>query len=87
MSCDKIQQYRLVNNNAVPYIYVRTYVSSSYIARVWINRVISLSPFAPEKLISRHGFGRVPSRVSLLVSILGLNLVLAYGIPPDIRDA
>ena len=51
-----------------------------------INRVISLSPFAPEKLISRHGFGRVPSRVSLLISILGLNLVLTYGIPPDIRD-
>ena len=27
----------------------------------------------------------VPSRVSLLISILRLNLVLAYGIPPDFR--
>ena len=26
-----------------------------------------------------------PSRVSLLISILGLNLVLTYGIPPDFR--
>ena len=28
----------------------------------------------------------VPSRVSLLISIFGLNLVLTYGIPPDFRD-
>ena len=27
----------------------------------------------------------VPSRVSLLISILRLNLVLTYGIPPDFR--
>ena len=61
---------------------------------VWINRIRlpillmvsskgkvnnSLSPFAPENLVSRNGFGSVvPSRVSLLVSILGLNLVLTY---------
>ena len=70
-----------------PY-YMTVYVMT--IAGVWINRVrlpillvvsragkmnISLSPFAPENLVSRDGFGRVPSRVSLLVSILGLNLV------------
>ena len=37
----------------------------------------SLSPFAPENLISRDGFGSlVPSRVGLLLSILRLNLVL-----------
>ena len=28
----------------------------------------------------------VPSRASLLISILGLNLVLTYGITPEIRD-
>ena len=48
------------------------YVWSSHIVRVWINRVrlpilfvvsctgknnISLSPFAPENLVSREGFG------------------------------
>ena len=27
----------------------------------------------------------VPSRISLLISILRLNLVLTYGIPPDFR--
>ena len=27
----------------------------------------------------------VPSRVSLLISILRLNLVLTYGIPPEFR--
>ena len=47
---------------------------------------ISLSPFAPESLVSRDGFGRpVPSRVSLLIPILRLNLVLTYGIPPEFR--
>ena len=35
-----------------------------------------LSPFAPENLVSRDGFV-VLSRVSLLISILKLNLVLA----------
>ena len=45
---------------------------------------ISLFPFAREKLVSRDGFGS-PSRVSLLISILRLNLVLTHGIPPDFR--
>ena len=45
---------------------------------------ISLSPFAPENLVSRDGFGS-PVRVSLLISMLRLNLVLAYGIPPEFR--
>ena len=36
---------------------------------------ISLSPFAPENLVSRTGLD-IPSRVSLLISILRLNLVL-----------
>ena len=37
---------------------------------------IALSAFVPENLVSRDEFGSVPSRVSLLVSILRLNLVL-----------
>ena len=47
-----------------------------------------LSPFAPENLVSRDGFGSpVPrqSRVSLLIFTLRLNLVLTYGIPPEFR--
>ena len=46
---------------------------------------ISLSPFAPENLVSRNTGLAVPSRVSLLISTLKLNLVLAYGIPPNFR--
>ena len=73
----------------------------THIARVWINRVklpvlhvvgwtgkfnISLSAFVPE--IWSHETGSpVPSRVSLLISILiRLNLVLTtYGISPEFR--
>ena len=44
--------------------------------------IFSLFPFAPE--VSRDGFGS-PSRVSLLISILRLNLVLTYAIPPEFR--
>ena len=45
---------------------------------------ISLSLFAPENLVSRDG-SAVPFRVSLFISILRLNLVLTYGIPPEFR--
>ena len=34
---------------------------------------------------SRERESAVPSRVSLFISILGLNLVLTYGIPPEFR--
>ena len=44
---------------------------------------ISLSAFAPKNLVETGP--AVPSRVSLLVSILRLNLVLTYGIPPVFR--
>ena len=44
---------------------------------------ISLSAFAPENLVSPGS--AVPSRVSLLISILRLNPVLTYGIPPEFR--
>ena len=45
---------------------------------------ISLSAFVPENLVSRDGFGS-PARVSLLISVLRLNLVLTYEIPPEFR--
>ena len=49
----------------------------------WIGKIhIPLSLFAPESLVSRDGFGRpVPRQPSHI--ILGLNLVLTHGIPPD----
>ena len=68
-------------------------------ARVRINRVrlpnpargqlnreneFSLSRFAPESLSCETG-SAVPSHVSLLISILRLNLVLTFGIPPESR--
>ena len=43
------------------------------------GQLISLSPFAPENLVSRDGFG------SLLISILRQNLVLTYRIAPEFR--
>ena len=45
---------------------------------------ISLSAFAPENMVSRDGFGSpVPRR--LLTSMLRLNLVFTFGIPPEFR--
>ena len=35
---------------------------------------------------SRETGSAIPSRVSLLISILRLNLVVTYGIPPEFRD-
>ena len=44
----------------------------------------SLSPFAPDNLVPRDGFGRpVPRSFSTLE--LNLVLVLTHGIPPDFR--
>ena len=37
------------------------------------------------RIWSREMGSAVPSRVSLLISILRLNLVLTYGIPPEFR--
>ena len=37
------------------------------------------------RIWSRETGWAVPSRVSLLISILRLNLVLTYGIPPEFR--
>ena len=38
------------------------------------------------RIWSRETGSAVPSRVSLLISLLRLNLVLTYGIPPEFRD-
>ena len=56
-------------------------------ARGQLNREnsIPLSPCVPENLVSRDGFSRSVPHVSLLISILRLNLVLTYGIPPELR--
>ena len=71
-----------------------------HIARVWINRVrlpvLHVVAVEQEKIIfpcprsclticSRATDSAVPSRVSLLISILRLNLVLTYEIPPEFR--
>ena len=55
-------------------------------ARGQLNRkmVISLSVFVPA-IWSRETGSAVPSGVSLLISILRLNLVLTYGILPEFR--
>ena len=45
----------------------------------------SFSPFARAKIWSRETGSAVPSRVSLLISILRLNLVLTCGIPLEFR--
>ena len=68
-----------------------------------LNREINiyLAPFATENLVSRDGFGSlarrfrqfretvsaVSSRVSLLISVLRVNLLvlITYGIPPEFR--
>ena len=44
------------------------------------------SPRSCLRIWSRETGSAVPSHVSLLISILRLNLVLTYGIPPDFRD-
>ena len=46
---------------------------------------ISLSPFGL-RIWSRDTGSTVPSRGSLVISILGVNLVPNYGIPPKFRD-
>ena len=48
--------------------------------------IVSLSPFAPEKIWLRERGSAVPSRVSLLISVLRSNLGLTYGVvPPEFR--
>ena len=56
-------------------------------ARGQLNRkkIISPCPRSRLRIWSRETGSAVPSRVSLLISILRLNLVVTYGIPPDFR--
>ena len=49
------------------------------------GKIIVPCPRACLRIWSRETGSAVPSRVSLLISILGLNLVLTYGIPPEFR--
>ena len=72
----------------------------THIARVWINRVRlpillevsrtgKMNISRPRSRLSiwyRETGSTVPSRVSLLISILRLNLVLTYGISPQFRS-
>ena len=70
------------------YVCTRYVLWSHIIARVWINRVSCQSctwPSEQEQIIFSCPRLADPSRVSLLVSILRLNLVLTYGIPPEFR--
>ena len=51
-------------------------------ARGQLNRE---KEYFPDPVWSREVGSAVPSRVSLLISILSLNMVLTYGIPPEFR--
>ena len=53
-------------------------------ARGQLNRSISfsLSPFVPENLVCRDGFGRPVPRPACSFSTFKLNQVLTHGIPP-----
>ena len=55
-------------------------------ARGQLNRENEYSPVPVSlRIWSRETGSAVSSRVSLLVSILRLNMVLTYGIPPEFR--
>ena len=49
------------------------------------NEYLFPCPRSCLRIWSRETVSAVPSRVSLLISILRLNLVLTYGIPPEFR--
>ena len=51
----------------------------------WTGEIILPCPRVCLRIWSREAGSAVPSRVSLLISILRLNLVLTYGIPPEFR--
>ena len=68
-------------------------------SRVWTNRVRGANPargqlnrenkYSPARaclrIWSRETNSAVPSRISLLISVLRLNLVTTYGIPPELQ--
>ena len=47
---------------------------------------LRICPRSSLRIWSRETGSAIPSRVSLLISILTLNLVLTCGIPPEFRD-
>ena len=49
------------------------------------NEYFSVRVRSRLRVWSRETGSTVPSRVSLLISILGLNMVLTYGIPSEFR--
>ena len=49
------------------------------------RKIIFPCPRACLRIWSHETGSAVPSRVSLFISILRLNLVLTYGIPPEFR--
>ena len=51
----------------------------------WTGKIIFPCPRACLIIWSREMGSAVPSRVSLLISVLRLNRVLTYGIPPEFR--
>ena len=79
----------------VIYMYGHTYSKRMYQpgkvanpARGQLNREkkwIFPSPRSRLKISSRETSSAVPFRVSLPISVLRLNLVLTYGIPPEFR--
>ena len=57
-------------------------------ARGQLNRENEYSPVCPRSCLtiwSRETVSAIPSRVSLLISILRLNMVLTHGIPSEFR--
>ena len=56
-------------------------------ARGQLNRkkYIFLSPFAPENLVSRDGFGSPVSRQPVYIHIQAESGAYTYGIPPNFR--
>ena len=51
------------------------------------GKIIFPCPRSRLRIWSHETVSAVPSRVSLLISILRLNLVLAYGIPPEFQSS
>ena len=74
-------------------VYGHDYVWSSHIARVSKDQPGKVAnparvfpcPRSRLRIWFRETGSAVPSRVRLLISILRLNLVLTYGIPPEFR--
>ena len=76
--------YGYTYSKSMDYPDVVGYQSCSWSAEQ--GKLIFPCPRSRLRIWSRETGSAVPSRVSLLVSILRLNLVLTYGIPPEFLD-